>query len=128
MFSYWLFPLPAVYTEPDRGRGQLLPPGNGRGIPAGELTRLSEEDRCRLVTRNRWSNDPSFTDDYLRLRKKETIENEAAGLLEIMETVQDLSYVSGHDFVKKRFKNAARAIKLGRLDVLPMGYLISGPV
>jgi SpoVK/Ycf46/Vps4 family AAA+-type ATPase len=45
-----------------------------------------------------------------------------------MDTVHDLSYVSGHDFVKKRFKNAARAIKLGRFDVLPMGYLISGPV
>jgi SpoVK/Ycf46/Vps4 family AAA+-type ATPase len=36
--------------------------------------------------------------------------------------------VSGHEFVKKRFKSAARAIKQGRLDVLPMGYLISGPV
>jgi ATP-dependent Zn protease len=187
-------------------------------VPAGELTRLSEEDRYRLVTLNRWSNDPAFTEgdisiilltenladisprlvgapsvvkvpvpfpdesirasflrfkeqegklllergltpervatitsglnlmnldrmvsesfaekktlslDYLRLRKKETIENEAAGLLEFMDTLHDLSYVSGHDFVKKRFKNAARAIKLGRLDVLPMGYLISGPV
>ncbi|MDR0399573.1 MAG: AAA family ATPase, partial [Treponema sp.] len=64
----------------------------------------------------------------LRQRKKEIIENEAAGLLEFMDTVHDLSYVSGHDFVKKRFKSAARAIKLGRLDVLPMGYLLSGPV
>ncbi len=36
--------------------------------------------------------------------------------------------VSGHSFVKKRFKSAARAIKQGRLDVLPMGYLIAGPV
>jgi len=36
--------------------------------------------------------------------------------------------VSGHDFVKKRFKSAARAIKQGRFDVLPMGYLIAGPV
>jgi SpoVK/Ycf46/Vps4 family AAA+-type ATPase len=45
-----------------------------------------------------------------------------------MDTVHDLSFVSGHDFVKKRFKNAARAIKMGRLDVLPMGYLIAGPV
>ncbi|MDR1971479.1 MAG: AAA family ATPase [Treponema sp.] len=66
--------------------------------------------------------------DYLGQRKKEIIENSAAGLLEFMETVHDLSYVSGHDFVKKRFKSAARAIKLGRLDVLPMGYLLSGPV
>ncbi len=66
--------------------------------------------------------------DYLRARKKEIIENEAAGLLEFLETGHDLSYVSGHDFVKKRFKSAAKAIKHGRLDVLPMGYLIAGPV
>jgi ATP-dependent 26S proteasome regulatory subunit len=70
----------------------------------------------------------SLSLEYLRQRKKEIIESEAAGLLEFMDTVHDLSYVSGHDFVKKRFKSAARAIKLGRLDVLPMGYLLSGPV
>ncbi|MFO7731248.1 MAG: AAA family ATPase [Spirochaetia bacterium] len=66
--------------------------------------------------------------EYLRERKKEIIENEASGLLEFIESEHDLSYVSGHDFVKKRFKNAAKAIKQGRTDVLPMGYLISGPV
>jgi len=66
--------------------------------------------------------------DYLRQKKKEIIETEAAGLLEFMETSYSLKHVSGHDFVKKRFKNAAKAIKLGRLDVLPMGYLIAGPV
>jgi ATP-dependent 26S proteasome regulatory subunit len=187
-------------------------------VPAGDLIRLSDEDRYCLVTLNRWSNAPLFTQndisillltenltdissrlvsspftvkinvpfpdekvrtsflhfkekegklllergitpervatitsglnlmnlnrlvsesheenrelslEYLRQKKKEIIENEAAGLLEFMETFHDLSYVSGHDFVKKRFKSAARAIKLGRLDVLPMGYLIAGPV
>ena len=66
--------------------------------------------------------------EYLKQRKKEIIENEAAGLLEFIETEHDLSMVSGHDFVKKRFKSATRAIKQGRLDVLPMGYLIAGPV
>ncbi len=187
-------------------------------IPASDIARLSEEDRYCLVTLNRWSHDPIFTQgdvsvilltenlsdlsprlvgspstvkvsipipdltvrasflqflarketllldrglnvdrvaaitsglnlmnlnrlvsesyqedkalslDYIRAKKKEIIENEAAGLLEFMETVHDLSFVSGHDFVKKRFKNAARAIKQARLDVLPMGYLIAGPV
>ncbi len=187
-------------------------------IPAGDLIRLSEEDRYCLVTVNRWSHDPIFTRgdvsvilltenladlsprivgspstvkvsipipdmpvrasflqflesrnellldkglntervaavtsglnlmnlnrlvaesyqedkalsmEYIRLKKKEIIENEAAGLLEFMETSHDLSYVSGHDFVKKRFKSAARALKQGRFDVLPMGYLIAGPV
>ena len=66
--------------------------------------------------------------EYLRLKKKEMIENEAAGLLEFMETVYSLDAVSGHDFVKKQFRNAARAIKHGQLEVLPMGYLIAGPV
>ncbi len=66
--------------------------------------------------------------EYLRQKKKEIIENEAAGLLEFIESEHDLSMISGHDFVKKRFKNAARAIKQGRLDVLPMGYLLAGPV
>jgi AAA+ superfamily predicted ATPase len=66
--------------------------------------------------------------DFMRQKKKGIIENEAAGLLEFMETSFNLSHVSGHDFVKKRFKNAAKAIKMGRNDVLPMGYLIAGPV
>jgi SpoVK/Ycf46/Vps4 family AAA+-type ATPase len=66
--------------------------------------------------------------EYMRGKKKEFIENEAGGLLEFLETGFNLSHVSGHDFVKKRFKNAAKAIKLGRPDVLPMGYLIAGPV
>ena len=66
--------------------------------------------------------------EFMRQKKKEIIENEAGGLLEFMETSYDLSHVSGHDFVKKRFKNAAKVIKKGRPDVLPMGYLIAGPV
>ena len=66
--------------------------------------------------------------DYLRDKKKEIIENEAAGLLEFIETNHDLSMVAGHEFVKSRLRNAAKAIKKGQLEVLPMGYLIAGPV
>lgn len=69
-----------------------------------------------------------ITLEYLKQKKKEIIEAEAVGLLEFIESEHDLSMVSGHEFVKKRFKSAARAIKQGRLDVLPMGYLICGPV
>ncbi len=65
---------------------------------------------------------------FLRQKKKDIIEKEAGGLLEFIESEHDLRMVSGHDFVKKRFQSAARAIKQGRLDVLPMGYLIAGPV
>jgi len=81
----------------------------------------------RLVSES-YQEGKALSMEYIRLKKKEIIENEAAGLLEFMETEHDLSFVSGHDFVKKRFKNAARAIKSARLDVLPMGYLIAGPI
>ncbi len=66
--------------------------------------------------------------EYLRGRKRAIIENEASGLLEFVDTEHDLSYVSGHEFVKKRFMSAAKALKQGRTDVLPMGYLIAGPI
>ncbi|WP_461256579.1 ATP-binding protein [Treponema sp. R80B11-R83G3] len=75
-----------------------------------------------------YENEKPISLDFMRQKKKEIIENGAGGLLEFMETSYDLSHVSGHDFVKKRFKNAAKAIKKGRPDVLPMGYLIAGPV
>jgi SpoVK/Ycf46/Vps4 family AAA+-type ATPase len=81
----------------------------------------------RLVAES-WQEDRPISMDYLREKKKEIIEGEAGGLLEFLDTDHDLSYVSGHDFVKRRLRNAAKAIKQGRLDVLPMGYLIAGPV
>jgi SpoVK/Ycf46/Vps4 family AAA+-type ATPase len=82
----------------------------------------------RLVLENHEDEDRPLTLNYLRLKKKEMIENEAGGLLEFMETGYSLDAVSGHDFVKKQFRNAAKAIKRGDYGVLPMGYLIAGPV
>ncbi len=81
----------------------------------------------RLISES-FQEDKPLSLEYIGEKKKEIIENEAAGLLEFMETEHDLSYVSGHEFVKQRFKSASRAIRMGRLDVLPMGYLIAGPV
>jgi ATP-dependent Zn protease len=75
-----------------------------------------------------YQEDKPISLDFLRERKRVMIENEAAGLLEFVDTDHDLSFVAGHEFVKKRFKSAARAIKQGRTDVLPMGYLIAGPI
>jgi len=66
--------------------------------------------------------------EYLRTRKKELIEAESVGMLEIIDSEYNLDMVSGHEFVKQLFKKASSNIKQGRLDVLPMGYLISGPV
>lgn len=72
--------------------------------------------------------DSQITFDYLAKKKREMIENEASGLLEFVDTNYNLSFVAGHDFVKKRFKIAAKALQYGKHDSLPMGYLISGPI
>lgn len=60
--------------------------------------------------------------------KKEFIEAEAYGLLEFIETENNLDMVAGHTQAKEHLRHAARALKQGRRDVLPMGYLVSGPV
>ena len=60
--------------------------------------------------------------------KKEFIEAEAYGFLEFIETDYNLDMVAGHKEAKTHLRQAARALKNGRPDVMPMGYLISGPV
>lgn len=69
-----------------------------------------------------------FTNDELTTKKKEMIEAEAGGLLEFVENKYNLSDVAGHAQAKKNLMDAAKALQNGRPDVMPMGYLISGPV
>ncbi len=110
------------------GRGTLL---LDKGLGPDELGAVSSG--LNLTNLNRlaaesWQEDRPISMEYLKEKKREIIESEASGLVEFLDTDHDLAFVSGHDFVKKRFKHAARALKGGRLDVLPMGYLIAGPV
>src|SRR5215510_16121800 len=65
---------------------------------------------------------------FLNERKKELIEAESGGLLEFVQSRYDLSYVAGNDMAKQKLKDAAAAIQSGNTDVLPMGYVICGPV
>jgi AAA+ superfamily predicted ATPase len=109
-------------------KGSLLMERGIRPVRVAAITSGLNLRNLERLARESYSENAPLSLEYLRRKKKEIIENEAAGLLEFMETAHDLSSVSGHEFVKKRFKNAARAIKMGRLDVLPMGYLIAGPV
>ncbi|MEZ4828327.1 MAG: AAA family ATPase [Bacteroidia bacterium] len=69
-----------------------------------------------------------FTNEMLTRQKKEMIEAEAGGLLEFVETKFSLKDVAGHAQAKKHLMDAANALKNGRPDVMPMGYLVSGPV
>ena len=73
-------------------------------------------------------NNRTLTVDYISSFKKERIEAEAFGLLEFIQTPYNLDNVAGHNAIKQRLKVAAKAIKGGHHDVLPMGYLICGPV
>ena len=76
----------------------------------------------------RYEENKALTMEYLSQKKKEMIEHEAVGLLEFTETQYDLDAVSGHDFVKRQLRNHAKAIKRGQPEVVPMGYLIAGPI
>ena len=64
----------------------------------------------------------------LSARKKDLIEAESGGLLEFVQSRFDLSYVAGNDQAKRKLQDAAKAIRAGNTDVLPMGYVICGPV
>ena len=61
-------------------------------------------------------------------KKKELIESEAYGLLEFVESAFSLEDVAGHRLVKEHLQLTAKALKEGHHEVLPMGYLVCGPV
>jgi AAA+ superfamily predicted ATPase len=73
-------------------------------------------------------NRQALTLKFLSGRKKDLIESESGGLLEFVQSRFDLSYVAGNDQAKRKLQDAASAIRTGNADVLPMGYVICGPV
>ena len=73
-------------------------------------------------------NKQPLTLKFLSQRKKDLIEAESGGLLEFVQSRFDLSFVAGNDQAKRKLQDAAAAIRAGNTDVLPMGYVICGPV
>src|SRR6266850_506550 len=65
-----------------------------------------------------------LTTEFIKEKKKEIIQAEAHGLLEFIEPAFSIDMVSGHDKAKQLLRQAAKAIKDGKRDVVPMGYLI----
>ncbi|MFP8487949.1 ATP-binding protein [Gracilimonas sp. Q87] len=82
----------------------------------------------RSVISHARENKENITFEGLSESKKELIEAEAYGLLEFVETPYSLDNVAGHTHVKKHLRQAVQALKAGRQDVMPMGYLVCGPV
>jgi len=73
-------------------------------------------------------NQRPLTLKFLTQRKKQLIEAESGGLLEFVQSRFDLSMVAGQAAAKRKLQDAAQAIRAGRTDVVPMGYVICGPV
>jgi SpoVK/Ycf46/Vps4 family AAA+-type ATPase len=69
-----------------------------------------------------------ITADTLKDKKKEIIQAECHGLLEFIEPAWTLDVVAGHAKAKKMLRDASTMLKKGRIEVMPMGYLVSGPV
>src|SRR5699024_6851101 len=82
----------------------------------------------RSILSNARQNKEKVTHQRLTEAKKELIESEAYGMLEFVETDYTLDNVAGHAKVKKHLRQAVQALNHGRRDVLPMGYLVCGPV
>lgn len=71
---------------------------------------------------------PRLTVERLKEKKKEIIQAEAHGLLEFIEPAYSIDMVAGHERAKDLLRQAAKAIQTGKRDVVPMGFLIAGPV
>jgi len=66
--------------------------------------------------------------DTLNREKRRLIEESSGGLLSFMASTVTLDAVAGHDAAKAMLRDTAQALRQGRLDVVPMGYLVCGPV
>jgi AAA+ superfamily predicted ATPase len=106
-----------------------LPQGSETSIPV--LVTLSaglKRIQLRNLLLHSARNGQPLTIGYLAGKKKELIESEAAGMLEFVSSKWNLSMVAGSTAAKQKLVEASAALRMGRADVLPMGYVICGPV
>jgi SpoVK/Ycf46/Vps4 family AAA+-type ATPase len=88
---------------------------------------LSRINLDRVLTEAIESN-MRITAEVLKEKKKEIIQAECHGLLEFIEPEHTLDVVAGHARAKKMLRDASACLKKGQIEVMPMGYLVSGPV
>jgi AAA+ superfamily predicted ATPase len=126
-------PLPDETERLDFVRWQLrihpLPPNSEvSDVILAKLAAGLKRVQLQSLMAHAVQNKQPLTLKFLNDRKKELIESESGGLLEFIQSRFDLSYVAGNDMAKQKLKDAATAISTGNADVLPMGYVICGPV
>ena len=66
--------------------------------------------------------------DALIREKKRLIEESSSGLLSFVTSADGLDAVAGHEGAKALLRETTGALRQGRLDCVPMGFLICGPV
>lgn len=126
-------PLPDFAERLDFIREQL----KSRELPSG--SEVSDESLAKLgaglkrvqlqgLISHSVENHQPLTLKFLSERKRDLIEAESGGLLEFVQSRFDLSFVAGNDQAKRKLQDAASAIRAGNTEVLPMGYVICGPV
>ncbi len=71
---------------------------------------------------------PPQRDAFLKEAKKQLIESQCPGLLRFVDPDSTLADVAGHTTAKARLTEDAALIRQGALDLVPMGYLVCGPV
>jgi AAA+ superfamily predicted ATPase len=126
-------PLPDEEERTAFVRSQLeaMPLAAGSDVTAEVLAKLGaglKRVNLQNLIANAYENRQPLTIPFLTKLKKELIEAESGGLLEFVQSRFDLSLVAGHESAKKKLRDAAAALRAGRFDVIPMGYVICGPV
>jgi AAA+ superfamily predicted ATPase len=114
-----------------RAQLSLTPLPSGSDVTDATLAKLGaglKRIQLQNLISHAVQNKRPLTTKFLTQRKKELIEAESGGLLEFIQTRFDLSMVAGQEQAKLKLQNAAAAIRSGNTDVLPMGYVICGPV
>ena len=84
--------------------------------------------QLRTILADVLENNRPLTFERLSELRKDFIEAEAYGMLEFVDTDFTLDDVAGHREAKTHLRQAAQALRANRPDVMPMGYLICGPV
>ena len=110
-------------------KAAVLPPGSDvNDMVLAKLTAGLKRVQLQSLISHSIQNRLPLTIKLLTQRKKELIEAESGGLLEFIQSRFDLSMVAGLEKAKKKLQDAAAALRAGKTEVLPMGYVICGPV
>ncbi len=113
------------FAAASREFGTLCEIGDGQLAElTGGLTLVNLQGLMQRAIRS----NERLTLDELKKFKKEMIEGECQGLIEIVEPSHNLDLVVGQTEAKKRLAEDAELLRRGRLDAVPMGYLLCGPV